>query len=375
VAIIGGGVAGICAAYHLATVGVKVVVLERDVLGSGATGTSVGVLSPPLFQPFDQMVRFRGERVARAVWEFAQRSVAGLAALLERRGAAALAGLDLSGGYVVADGASLTEAEGAFRALESAGLPVEWLPGERVREITGGNDFLGGYRIEGGGCLSPVPAVQAVAEAAREAGGVIVEGVHVEDVRRLEGRLACDTNRGQLRAEMVVYATHVDVRRFSAFVGDEIVPIRGQAMVIETGAPVFRGAFSTHWKLNMWRSDPEGRLFIGGWRREAWDRSYWKAKPRLDEELQESLHGWFRSAFSDLDGCPVARRWSGIYGWTADYLPLVGPLPGRPGEMVLSGFSGGGLSFAFEAGRAIAAMITEGEAVPGADLLNPRRFT
>lgn len=350
-------------------------VLERDVVGSGATATSLGVLSPPLFQPFDQMVRFRGERVARAVWAFASRSVTGLAALLERRGAAGTAGLDLSGGHVVADGATLPDVEGSFSALEGAGFPVEWLSAERVREITGANGFLGGYRIEGGGCLSPVPAVHAVAEAVRDAGGVIVEAVDVEDVRRLEGRLACETNRGQLLAEMVIYATHVDVRRFSAFVGDEIVPIRGQAMIIETGAPVFRGAFSTHWKLNVWRSDPEGRLFLGGWRQEAWDRSYWKARPRVDQELQESLLGWFRSAFPDLDVRPEVRRWSGIYGWTADYLPLVGPLPGRPGEMVLSGFSGGGLSLAFEAGRAMAAMITEGEAVPGADLLNPRRFT
>jgi glycine/D-amino acid oxidase-like deaminating enzyme len=375
VAIIGGGVAGICAAYHLATAGVDVVVLERDVLGSGATGTSVGVLSPPLFQPFDQTVRFRGEEVARAVWEFASRSVKGLGALLETRGAAGRAGLDLAGGYVVADEESLGDMERDFAALEGAGLPVEWLSGERVREITGGDDFHGGYRIEGGGCLSPVPAVQAVAEATREAGGVILESVDVEDVRRLEGRLACDTRHGRLMTEMVVYATHVDVRRFSAFVGDEIVPIRGQAMMIETGAPVFRGAFSTHWKSNVWRSDPEGRLLIGGWRQEAWDRSYWKAKPRLDKKLQESILGWFRSSFPELERQPVARRWSGIYGWTADYLPLVGPLPGRPGEMVLSGFSGGGLSFAFEAARAIAAVVTEGETVPGAELFNPRRFT
>ncbi|MEJ2207271.1 MAG: FAD-dependent oxidoreductase, partial [Gemmatimonadota bacterium] len=93
VVIVGGGIAGTCAAYHLAASGVRVMLLERDVVGGGATGTAVGVLLPPLFQPFHETVRFRGGRVARTVWEFALRSVAGLVDLLEGRGAAAATGL------------------------------------------------------------------------------------------------------------------------------------------------------------------------------------------------------------------------------------------------------------------------------------------
>jgi glycine/D-amino acid oxidase-like deaminating enzyme len=146
-------------------------------------------------------------------------------------------------------------------------------------------------------------------------------------------------------------------------------------MMTEVGPPVFRGSFSTHRKLNVWRSDPDGRLLVGGWRHEAWDRSYWKTRPRVDEALQESLQGWFQSAFPEVGTLPVARRWSGIFGWTADFLPLVGTLPGRSGEMIISGFSGGGLPFAYEAGRAIAAMVTGEEPVSGSELLKPRRFT
>lgn len=375
VVVIGGGIAGTCAAYHLAVAGVRTTLLERGTLGGGATATAVGVLSPPLRQPFDELVRFRGAEVATAVWDFALRSTEGLAGLLEKRGASERVSLDRSGGHVLADGDTLGDVARGYQALERAGLPVSWLSEAEARELVRGEKFLGGYRIEGAGGLDPEPTVHVVAEAAREAGAVVLEGVEVDDVRRFEGRLACDTNQGQVRTEMVVYATHVDARRFSAFVGDEIVPIRGQALMVETGAPVFRGGFSTHWKLNVWRSDAQGRLHMGGWRQDAWDRSYWKAKPRLDEALQTSLHDWLRSSFPQLEGCQVSRRWSGIYGWTADYLPMVGPLPGRPGELVVSGFSGGGLSFGFEVGRAVAAMVTGGEAVRGFELFNPRRFT
>jgi glycine/D-amino acid oxidase-like deaminating enzyme len=173
---------------------------------------------------------------------------------------------------------------------------------------------------------------------------------------------------------MVVYATHVDSRRFSALLGDEIVPIRGQGLAAEVeGLHSQEGCFATHWKLNVWRQDREGILHLGGWRHDAWDRSYWKTRPELDPRLQGDLEEWFHAAFPRVK-LRAIRRWSGIFGWTSDYLPLVGPLPGAPDELVISGFSGGGLPFAFECGRVLAHAVAGREPVPGGALFNPRRF-
>ncbi len=47
VAIIGGGITGISAAYHLKQSGRKVVVLESRKIGSGTTGSSTGNLYVP----------------------------------------------------------------------------------------------------------------------------------------------------------------------------------------------------------------------------------------------------------------------------------------------------------------------------------------
>jgi len=375
VVVVGGGIAGASAAYHLATAGVDTLLLERDRIGEGATARAIGVLSPPLRQPFDETVHFRGEETAREIWDFALRSVSGLGDLLRRRGADEAAGLDLSGGHVLGDAHALHEMESAFAAMERSGLPVTWLDAEQVRMISHGRGLLGGYRIEGGGALDPGPTAVALAEAARDAGARVLEGVNVGDTTRRDGEMVCETGTGEVRAEMVVYATHVDTRRFSNFLGDEIVPIRGQGMVAEGGPPPRGGSFATPWKLNVWRWDPQGRLHLGGWRHDAWDRSYWKLRPEVDLHLQKQVEGWFESTFPDRGPLQVSRRWSGIFGWTADYLPLVGPLPGRTGELVISGFSGGGLPFAFEAGRVIASIVAEGEPVRGGELLNPRRFT
>lgn len=375
VLVVGGGIAGTSAAYHLAAAGVDTCLAERDRIGEGATAAAVGVLSPPMRQPFHQTVHFRGEETARVIWEFALRSVAGLGELLESRGETEAAGVDLSGGVVLAEGHTLHEMEDSHRALEEAGLPVEWLTAEQVRELTGGRGFRGGCRIEGGGRIEPGATARALARAARDAGATVVEHSDVGSVSREEGRMVCETDQDPVKAEMVVYATHVDSRRFSNFLGDEIVPIRGQGMKTVAGTSDVRGSFSTHWKMNVWRTDADGRLILGGWRHDAWDRSYWKVRPELDEGLQGDIQGWFESRFPSSAPMEVEDRWSGIFGWTADYLPLVGPLPGRTGELVISGFSGGGLPFAFEAGRVIASVVTESDPVPGGDLLNPRRFS
>lgn len=375
VVVVGGGIAGTSAALHLARAGVDVTLLERGTVGGGATQAAVGVLSPPLRQPYHETVHFRGADTARLIWDFALRSVAGLGEELTRLGAAEEAGLDLSGGYVLAETHTAHPIQQSFDALQAAGLPVDWLTTEEVRERVGGRGFHGGYVIEGGGAISPGPTARALARGGREAGATVVEGVDVEDVTREGGGLLCRTSKGDVAAEMVVYATHVDSRRFSSFLGDEIVPIRGQGMRVVSGVPRYQGSYATHWKLNVWRSAPDGSMYLGGWRHDAWDRSYWKVRPTLDEGLQSDVQRWYENTLNGGDEVPVEERWSGIFGWTADYLPLVGALPGRVGEMVISGFSGGGLPFAFESGRVIASAVTEGEPVPGGDLLSPRRFT
>ncbi|MBI4539624.1 MAG: FAD-binding oxidoreductase [Gemmatimonadetes bacterium] len=374
VVVIGGGIAGTAAAYHLSREGIQVALLERGRLGGGTTARGVGVFSPPMRQPFHETVRFRGEAVAREIWQFAERSVRGLADLLAARGAADACELDMSGGLILAERHTESEVRSSFAALRRAGFAVEWLGVDVVRERTGSGAFTGALRLAVGGAVEPVVAAYTLARAAVEAGTRIAEDIEVSGVASTDAGLVCRTAQGEVACEMVVYATHVDSRRFSSFLGDEIVPVRWQAFRTGPVATRFRGAFATGRRQNYWRQAADGSLEIAGWRYDSWERSYYQPRPALDERLQSDLRGWFEAAFPALAPLQVERRWSGILGWTADYLPLVGPLPGRPRELVIGGFSGGGLCFAFEAGRIIARTVKGGESVPGTELFNPRRF-
>jgi glycine/D-amino acid oxidase-like deaminating enzyme len=374
--VIGGGIAGTSACYHLAKAGEDVVLLERGSIGGGATSAAVGVLSPPLRQPFHETVRFAGPEAAKVLWQFAQRSIDGLAAVLTSRKEDESSELDLSGGYVLAEAHSLHEVEDAYRALEAADLPVAWMdPGEIRSMFPFAKGFTGAIKILGGGAIAPGPTTQALADAAAAEGATVLEDVDVNAIVRDTDGFRIDTDRGEMRCKRVVHATHVDIRRFSPFLKQEVVPIRGQGFRTAPMERVFHGAFATHWKLNVWRQDAEGRLMVSGWRHDAWSRSYGQDSPELDPRLQTDLVRWFESTFSGLGPLDVRDRWSGVFGWTADFLPLVGAIPGAgDGEYVTSGFSGGGLPFAFEAGRIVACMVTGSEPPIGSAVFDPARF-
>lgn len=375
VVVVGGGIAGVSVLHHLAAAGVDAALLERDRVGGGATGAAVGVLSPPLRQSYHEIASRRGPEVAHTLWRLADRSISALAEALAATGEAADAELDLAGGHVLAEPHTLHEIEQSFQSLLDAGFPVTWLDGAEVRRRTAGRGFLGGFRLAGGGSLNPAATARILAGQAVAAGGLVAEQAQVREIVRESGGLVCRLRDGRdVRAEMVVYAVHTEARRFSSLLGDEVVPIRGQALaaeIVEGSIP--DGAWSTHWKLNTWRRSPAGRLHLGGWRHDAWDRSYWKTRPEVDETMQEALLAWFRHAFPDVR-LKVTGRWSGIFGWTADYMPMVGPLPGLSDELVVSGFSGGGLPFAFACGRMIADMVAGRDPGPEAALFAPRRF-
>lgn len=373
VVVVGGGIAGAAVAYHAAAFGLDVVLVERNRVGGGTTGAAAGILTPPMRQPFHETVSFRGSETARLIWRLAARSVTGLADLIRTRSGETATELDLAGGWVLAEGHTRHEVWEAHEALAEAEFDVEWLAADEVRELTGGRGFSGGYRIRPGGSLNPSATARVLVDAGVEEGLKVVEGVAVLDVERRKDGFVCRTEGGEIRAGSVVYANHLDARRFSPFLADEMVPIRGQAFLTAPVETRFAGCFSTHWKLNVWRQRPDGSLVISGWRHDAWSRSYRETTAEVDDQLQGDLQSWFEQAFPGTGALDVRKRWSGVFAWTADYLPLVGPLD--EDEYVLAGFSGGGLPFAFEAGRIVAAELAGREMLPGATLLSPARFS
>jgi gamma-glutamylputrescine oxidase len=70
---------------------------------------------------------------------------------------------------------------------------------------------------------------------------------------------------------------------------------------------------------------------------------------------------------------PITHRWAGIWGETADRLPLVGRVPGRANVWVAGGYSGHGNVLGLACGDLLARAIL-GEAPRELELFDPARL-
>lgn len=75
VAIVGGGIAGITAAYLLSKSNIKVALFEMDTLVSGETGYTTGFITKVFDTPLQELIHSLGDAKARLLWESSQNMI------------------------------------------------------------------------------------------------------------------------------------------------------------------------------------------------------------------------------------------------------------------------------------------------------------
>src|SRR5262250_1043326 len=178
VVIVGGGVVGMTAAYYLAKAGVPSVVVERDAIGSHASGFAYGGLSPlsgfgipgPMAEIAQDGMRLHPELSK---------------SLLEETG------IDVD--FRVRSSLALAFTEADVRRLKATlswqqkapGYTVRWLDIAEARraEPRISDETLGATLIEGGGAVEPYRLVLALTRAAEQFGVVVRHG-HAIGLRR-----------------------------------------------------------------------------------------------------------------------------------------------------------------------------------------------
>lgn len=246
VAVIGGGVVGVACALELARRGVKVTVLERDLIGHGCSFGNAGWLTPSqclpianpnlLFKSLKWMLDPESPLYIqpRADPSYLRWLAGFLLAASSRpafeRGAAALveicrASVDLwedvarrspvSFGFerhgllaVFEKTSSLDAAKGSIDLVGRSGVRAErWTADEvRDREPAVVGKQVGGYFYPDDAHCEPYKAVKALAAEATAAGVVFVEGAEVFDISSDAGPRRLSTTLGEVTADRVLLA-------------------------------------------------------------------------------------------------------------------------------------------------------------------------
>jgi len=336
VVIVGGGLMGLSAAWHLrradSTVGV--VVLERFQVGAAASGASAAGVRA--------MGRDRAERA------LALASVArwpDLARELEHE-----TGYRRGGGLRVAlDESAWRAAPGWVAEQRADGVPVEVIDTAATHGLAPGlsRDVLGGVHCAIDGQAEAMTTVTAFAAAARRLGARIEEGVEAARLVVEGGRVVAvaDTRGAQRPCDLVIVAGGAWSGRLLAELGVRLpLETRALQMLLTVPAPgalaPVLGAFDR--RLSFKQLADGAYLIGGGWPADIPDEpgNRWGLR---DESVQASL-AVAADVYPPAAGLDVAKGWAGLEAFTPDGLPLLGPAPDLPTVLVAAGFCGHGFA-------------------------------
>jgi gamma-glutamylputrescine oxidase len=346
VAVVGAGVTGCSCALTLAEAGLRVRVHEAREVAGGASGRNGGFALRGGAAPYDvARVQLGADRAAE-LWRLTERT-------LERMAALASDAFRPVGSFRLANDADEAVAlQAEYEALREDDFDAEWRP-ETGGRLAG--RFHGALFHPPDGSIHPARWVRRLAARAAEAGA---------DIREHDPVTAVDA----LEAEEVVIATDGYTHGLVETLDDAVRPTRGQVIVTAPlGEELFACPHYARYGYDYWQQTPELRLVLGGFRDLAIDEER-TAREATTPIIQARLDEYA----AELVGRPVeiTHRWAGIFGTTADLLPLVGRV--RDGVWAACGYSGHGNVLGLACGDLVARGIL-GERPPLLDVFDPTR--
>ncbi|RMJ17098.1 hypothetical protein CDV36_003257 [Fusarium kuroshium] len=389
IVIVGAGFAGAALAHYLYADNPSppsVVILEAGGACSGATARNGGHLKPDVYFGLPKYIKKYGVRAAVEVANFEASQVHAVKELVEKEK------IDCEYTLTRACDATLDESlsketEAAFKELVNSGVAnlkdVHYTPQPQAERVSGVKGALSCFTFTAGH-IWPYKMVMHLLKGVVEKGANLqthTPVTQISDEPLPDGRWEVVTERGTIRAKKVLLATNAYTPHIAPEFKDHIVPVRGicSRIVVPKGktAPFLPQTYSVRHGPAMYdylipRND--GSIIVGGGKPKFWsDRSHWynvwddskliePAKSHFDGLMQRTFIGWENS------GAYTDKVWTGIMGYSSDFMPYVGEVPDKPGQMVLAGFSGHGMPLILLSAKAIVQMIREGKSFEETDV-------
>ncbi|MEM1039060.1 MAG: FAD-binding oxidoreductase [Pseudomonadota bacterium] len=395
VVVVGGGIAGICAAFEMAQKGLRVVVCEKGVVAGEQSGLNWGwcrkMGRDPRELPLVQVSLDLWRKMRQRTGEETGFRECGIAYLCETE-------------------AQLAKRQNWFNQYVSLhGLSSRMISGQEAARLSPGAtvDWKGGLLTSDDGRAEPTLAVPAIARAAQRAGVEIFQNCAVRGFETKAGRIGgVVTEQGAVECEAVLVAGGAWSRRFLGNMGIEfpqlsVVNSVMRTTPIETGITHslaarkfairkrFDGGYTlAHSIYNTADITPDSfRLLTeflpvlkDEWRdfrfrfgkrffAEAELKRHW----RLDETspfeqvrqltampnvaIQKEALTSVRATLPQFKEVSIAESWAGVIDVMPDAVPVIGPVDAVPGLFLSTGYSGHGFGLGPGAGQLAAELV------------------
>jgi glycine/D-amino acid oxidase-like deaminating enzyme/nitrite reductase/ring-hydroxylating ferredoxin subunit len=362
VAVVGGGIAGLCTAWELARAGRRVAVFEADRIVAGTTGYTTAKLTAQHGLVYDRLRSSLGADTARWYALSQLDAIERVAAVVAELGIDC--DLERLPAFTYVTSAERTE---RIRA-EVDSAAAAGLPASLVTDTGLPFEVAAAIRVEDQAQFHPRRYLLALADDLIRHSGQIFERTRITELKQGEPcRLATESG-ATVTARDVVVATHYPVFDRAGLL-TRLVPRRELVVAAPIAAADDPAGMylTTEDNTRSVRTAPyrDGQrlLIVTG--------EHFKPGAAGVAERWRRLAAWTREHFK-VDG--LAYHWAAQDNTSADGVPYIGPFPASGNHVyVATGFNAWGMSSGVMAGRLLAALI-DGAKPPWADVYDPRRI-
>lgn len=410
VVVIGGGIIGAAATWHLAKRGLRVALCEKGVIGGEQSGRNWGWCRNTLRDPAEIPLMLQSMRDWRDPDVFGRLDT----------------GFRTNGIMYFNDANNEASHHAWLERITPFGLDSTMLSRREIEHLLpdGTHQVRTALYTASDGCAEPDRATVVIIEDARRLGAHILTGCAVRSVEAEAGRLsAIVTEHGTIRTSTALIASGIWSRLFLGNLGIDFPQLKVLGSVSKT-APMSGGPDISLAGINFgWRKRADGgyivsqanatvvdivpdsfwlfpqflpiftkslrslKLRIGSrFIEEARLAKHWNADEispfemiriadpaPIDQVLSQSYQK-IADAFPFFQRLNITGKWGGLIDVTPDALPAIGPLAKVPGLFLASGFSGHGFGLGPGGGRLAADLITGMKPDIDATSFKPSRF-
>ena len=346
VAIVGAGIVGAACADAFAERGLRVVVVDRDVVGGGATAAGMG----HIVVMDDSDAQFALTNYSQRLW---QQLMPELPDNVEYQQPGTI--------WVAADEEEMAEVFRKRDYYQKRGVAVDVLDHQQLQEAEPNlrEGLAGGLLVGGDGVLYPPCAARFLMTRAQQHGAKLKLGAAVTQIAEQKVRLS---DHQEILAEIVVNAAGANAADLTPAIA---IKKRKGHLVITDRYPGFlrhqlvelgylKSAHSVSRDSVAFNVQPRstGQILIGS------SRQYGAEHKEVDHSMLASMIRRAEEYMPALGMMSAVRVWAGFRAATPDKLPLIGPCPGYRSLWLATGHEGLGITTSLGTARILVDQLT-----------------
>lgn len=348
VLIIGGGIAGALTTYYLAKEGVKVTVVERNIIGYGATSTANAILEYQSDMDMYKLEKIIGQKQARRVFKLCLDAIDMIEDIDNE--------FEKPTGFKRQDSIYFTNKfmqksnmSKEFLVRKNAGFDTSLLDSHAVLNISSGILTKNASAI-----INPYMFTQALFEYLSKMKNVkIYENTEIKEIKTMFDSVECITSNGfKITSNSLIFTTGVETLKY---INNPNIDLYKTFTIVSK--PLIEKEYMKDSTINFTardsidpchyiRFDNNGRIIFGGENTKLtekfMDNKYFY---NVSNDKYKKLNTSMNKLFSNIENIPIEFAFNSTYASTKDGLPYVDEIPNMPNCFCNLGLGSNGIIY------------------------------